>query len=223
MDIEKKGPRLAGQIERLDALVREYSTPVQVYLLSDKKTEVVVYRVGTLGKFDRHALVLRPGTYTVVRNPPGLPRREASARRQSHGTTRTSTRPLRGGDVSWRYVVREANGTRRRVEASAFPLSVGGPDPNFPVAGAQTEEPLAHFGLSGDEVFVQPASEKVRVNGTPVKTSQWLRDRDVIAVGGARIQIEAQGGDFKFCLDPAISIDDKKTDPPVIVSPPRDY
>ena len=66
MDIEKKGPRLAGQIERLDALVREYSTPVQVYLLSDKKTEVVVYRVGTLGKFDRHALVLRPGTYTVV-------------------------------------------------------------------------------------------------------------------------------------------------------------
>ncbi|TDI34936.1 MAG: serine/threonine protein kinase [Acidobacteria bacterium] len=66
MDIEEKGPRLAGQIERLDALVREYSTPVQVYLLSDKKTEVVVYRVGTLGKFDRHALVLRPGTYTVV-------------------------------------------------------------------------------------------------------------------------------------------------------------
>ena len=66
MDIADKGPRLAGQIERLDALVREYSTPVQVYLLSDKKTEVVVYRVGTLGKFDRHSLVLRPGTYTVV-------------------------------------------------------------------------------------------------------------------------------------------------------------
>ena len=66
MDIADKGPRLASQIERLDALVREYSTPVQVYLLSDKKTEVVVYRVGTLGKFDRHSLVLRPGTYTVV-------------------------------------------------------------------------------------------------------------------------------------------------------------
>ena len=66
MDIADKGPRLAGQIERLDALVREYSTPVQVYLLSDKKTEVVVYKVGTLGKFDRHSLILRPGTYTVV-------------------------------------------------------------------------------------------------------------------------------------------------------------
>ena len=66
MEIADKGPRLAGQIERLDALVREYSTPVQVYLLSDKKTEVVVYKVGTLGKFDRHSLILRPGTYTVV-------------------------------------------------------------------------------------------------------------------------------------------------------------
>ena len=65
-DIADKGPRLASQIEQLDAFVREYSTPVQVYLLSDGKTEVVVYKVGRLGRFDRHALVLRPGTYTVI-------------------------------------------------------------------------------------------------------------------------------------------------------------
>ena len=122
--------------------------------------------------------------------------------------------------MSWRYVVREASGTRRRVEASAFPLSVGGPDADIPVPGPQTEEPLAHLGLSSDEVFVQAASGSVGVNGTPVKTSQWLRDRDVIAIGGTRIEIEAQGGDFKFCLNPAISIDDKKTDPPIIVGPP---
>ncbi len=116
--------------------------------------------------------------------------------------------------MSWRYVVREANGTRRRVEASAFPLSVGGPDAEIPVAGPQTEEPLAHLGLSSDEVFVQAASGTVRVNGTPVKTSQWLRDGDVIAIGTARIEIEARGGDFRFCLNP---IEDKQTDPPVVI------
>ena len=91
--------------------------------------------------------------------------------------------------MSWRYVVREANGTRRRVEASAFPLSVGGPDAEIPVAGAQTQEPLAHLGLSSDEVFVQAASGTVRVNGTPVKTSQWLRDGDVIVnLGRVRVR-----------------------------------
>lgn len=60
------GPKLEQQVVRLADLVSEYSTPVQVRLLSDGKTEVVVYRIGTLGKFDSHALVLRPGTYTVV-------------------------------------------------------------------------------------------------------------------------------------------------------------
>jgi len=61
-----KRERLEVQIARLSDLVSEFSTPVQVRLLSDGKTEVVVYKVGTIGKFATHALVLRPGTYTVV-------------------------------------------------------------------------------------------------------------------------------------------------------------
>ena len=64
--VSNLGPKLEGQIARLADLVAEFSTPVQVRLLSDGKTEVVVYKIGTIGKFATHALVLRPGTYTVV-------------------------------------------------------------------------------------------------------------------------------------------------------------
>ena len=60
------GPKIEAQIARLTDLVAEFSTPVQVRLLSDGKTEVVVYKIGPIGKFATHALVLRPGTYTVV-------------------------------------------------------------------------------------------------------------------------------------------------------------
>ena len=64
--VSNAGPKIEAQIARLTDLVAEFSTPVQVRLLSDGKTEVVVYRIGSIGKFATHALVLRPGTYTVV-------------------------------------------------------------------------------------------------------------------------------------------------------------
>lgn len=63
---EPSGPALERKVAALDELVRTYSTHVEVQLLSDNETEVIVYRVGRLGKFDRRALELRPGTYTVV-------------------------------------------------------------------------------------------------------------------------------------------------------------
>jgi serine/threonine protein kinase len=64
--IEPAGPRLDKQREGLAELVAQFSTPVRVYLESDNMTEVVVYRVGRLGRFEHRALDLRPGTYTVV-------------------------------------------------------------------------------------------------------------------------------------------------------------
>jgi tetratricopeptide (TPR) repeat protein len=64
--IEPKGPRLAGQIEKLDQLVKMAKTPVSITLESDNLTEVAVYKVGRLGKFHTRDLNLRPGTYTVV-------------------------------------------------------------------------------------------------------------------------------------------------------------
>ena len=39
---------------------------MRVVLESDEKTEVTVFQVAVLGKFERVELALRPGTYTVV-------------------------------------------------------------------------------------------------------------------------------------------------------------
>lgn len=66
-----RGPRLEGQIARLQALLKHVSTPVAVVLESDASTEVVVYRVGRLGTFTRRQLHLKPGAYTVVGSRPG--------------------------------------------------------------------------------------------------------------------------------------------------------
>ena len=60
------GPRLEGQISRLENLLKHVSTPVAVILESDDLTEVMVYRVGRLGTFVRRELNLKPGAYTVV-------------------------------------------------------------------------------------------------------------------------------------------------------------
>jgi len=60
------GPRFSELIERLDGLLIQWSTPVPVVLESDGLTQVMLFRVGELGAFDRHTTELRPGTYTVI-------------------------------------------------------------------------------------------------------------------------------------------------------------
>jgi tetratricopeptide (TPR) repeat protein len=60
------GPRLRQQIAVVGRLVELAGKPIRVELESDLQTEVVLYRVGRLGSFDRRQLELRPGTYTVV-------------------------------------------------------------------------------------------------------------------------------------------------------------
>jgi tetratricopeptide (TPR) repeat protein/predicted Ser/Thr protein kinase len=64
--VQPSGPRLQGQIETLRNLVVRMESPIRVLLESDNKTEVTVYLVGRLGRFEAHELELRPGTYTVV-------------------------------------------------------------------------------------------------------------------------------------------------------------
>jgi hypothetical protein len=44
----------------------QYEKPVRVALVSNSQTEVVVYKVGRVGVFDRREIELLPGTYTVV-------------------------------------------------------------------------------------------------------------------------------------------------------------
>ena len=60
------GARLSAQISRLEEALRVASTPVPVRFESDNQTNVVVYKVGVLGRFDSRTLDLRPGSYTVV-------------------------------------------------------------------------------------------------------------------------------------------------------------
>jgi len=60
------GPKLRAQIAKLSRLIELASTPVPVILTSDGKTEVTVYRVGELGRFERQQLELLPGDYVAV-------------------------------------------------------------------------------------------------------------------------------------------------------------
>lgn len=64
-DIEPRGPVLAEQINRLEQLLVQANTLVPVTLRSDGETEVIVYKIARLGKFQQHELTLRPGTYTA--------------------------------------------------------------------------------------------------------------------------------------------------------------
>ena len=64
--ISPRGPVLSSQIEKLEVLLKQANTPITVALRSDLQTEVMVYKVARLGKFDQRELSLRPGTYTAV-------------------------------------------------------------------------------------------------------------------------------------------------------------
>jgi serine/threonine protein kinase len=64
--IELRGRKLPEQIDKLEALVKNARTPVTVMFQSDNLTNVAVYKVGRLGRFDTRQLELRPGKYTVV-------------------------------------------------------------------------------------------------------------------------------------------------------------
>ncbi len=58
--------RLGTQISQLESTITRARTPVAVTLVSDSLTNVTVYRVGELGRFDQRSLSLIPGTYVAV-------------------------------------------------------------------------------------------------------------------------------------------------------------
>ena len=64
--LEPAGPRLRQQTAALERLLQEARTTVEVRLVSDGHTDVVVLRVATLGAFRERTLALRPGSYVVV-------------------------------------------------------------------------------------------------------------------------------------------------------------
>jgi small-conductance mechanosensitive channel len=64
--IKPRGPVLTKQIDRVQRLLQQANTPIAVTLRSDAETEVIVYKVKRLGRFEQRELTLRPGTYTAV-------------------------------------------------------------------------------------------------------------------------------------------------------------
>jgi len=87
----------------------------------------------------------------------------------------------------------------RRFDEEALPLTLGGPGNDLPLQGIDSEEPAAFIGFSEGQFFVQSnGDETVQCNGTPVVTSQWLYDGDVLGIGPSRIHvgISEQGARF---------------------------
>ncbi len=65
------GPRLKDRISSVRRLLDLATRTVLLVVQSDNATEVVIYRVGRLGRFNRRELQLRPGRYTAVGSRPG--------------------------------------------------------------------------------------------------------------------------------------------------------
>ncbi|MGB0713183.1 MAG: tetratricopeptide repeat protein [Gammaproteobacteria bacterium] len=59
-------PGLAKKLAALRALTEQAKQPMRVLVRSDGETEVTVYHVARLGRFETHTLELRPGSYTAV-------------------------------------------------------------------------------------------------------------------------------------------------------------
>jgi len=63
--LTQKGPVLDELVENVSDLLALYKEPVEVILLSDNATDVIVSNVGRIGFFERKTLSLRPGQYTI--------------------------------------------------------------------------------------------------------------------------------------------------------------
>jgi len=65
------GSRMLQAKQSLAAALKRATTKVTVRFTSDNATEVTLYRVGPLGRFQDREIALPPGTYTLVGSRPG--------------------------------------------------------------------------------------------------------------------------------------------------------
>ena len=63
--IMNKGPKMTQKISELEQTLKIASTPVEVTLISDFKTDVVLYKTGKFGLFEQKIILLKPGVYTA--------------------------------------------------------------------------------------------------------------------------------------------------------------
>jgi len=64
--IPDREPVLAAMTTQLQEAVRLALIPVELVIHSDMQTEVAIYHVGRLGRFEKKIISLRPGNYTVT-------------------------------------------------------------------------------------------------------------------------------------------------------------
>lgn len=65
------GPKLSAKISALSLAVNNAKKIINVTLFSDNMTDIAIYHVGRLGKFNQKRIDLRPGNYTIVAQKPG--------------------------------------------------------------------------------------------------------------------------------------------------------
>lgn len=65
-DIENPGPRLAEQLDELEAFLEYSLVPIDISFSSDNQTEVTLLRIESLGMFEQTSLSLKPGRYVAV-------------------------------------------------------------------------------------------------------------------------------------------------------------
>ncbi|MEM7100317.1 MAG: tetratricopeptide repeat protein [Pseudomonadota bacterium] len=63
--LSQAGPTLRAATSKVADLIELYRHPVEVVLVSDNATDIVVSNVGRLGTFESKSLKLRPGEYTI--------------------------------------------------------------------------------------------------------------------------------------------------------------
>ena len=66
-----KNDKLASLIEQITGLIEIYSQPINLTLLSDNATDILISNIGRLGKFTKKIISVRPGRYTIRGNQVG--------------------------------------------------------------------------------------------------------------------------------------------------------
>ena len=70
--VTPRGPLLTSQIDQLDKLITQAEAEIEVVIMSDSLTDVVIYHVGRLGLFQEKSLILRTGDYTATGSRSGF-------------------------------------------------------------------------------------------------------------------------------------------------------
>ena len=177
-------PKLEAKVEELERHVRVARRPLLLTMRSDGETEVAIYHVARLGRFEERSLELPPGTYTVVGSRPWLSRRQTCDRSDTGLATGSRRRSLRGAHLNRLYVIRDTGG-ERRVGDDALPLEIGGAGADVVVPTRPVGEVTAYVALSDGHPYVQPASgdtagDDLFLNHERLTGSAWLKSGDTI-------------------------------------------